>query len=136
MIANGLNPSEVHKSQKTQAEADALTFRKVFLEWYSAFQTSCSKSHAEDTKDRMEKNILPYLGDISIHGITTPDVRQFIELIQKRGAPVQAGRLLQKCSAVFQYAEAKRLVRTGLALHRPTDAEKRSENTPRPCGRP
>lgn len=106
MLANGLNPSEVRKSQKNENQADALTFEVMFREWYTKFQTQCSKKHAEDTRDRMEKNILPSLGERPIREITSPEIRDVIERIEKRGAPEQARRLLQKTSAVFQFCEA------------------------------
>lgn len=106
MIANGLNPSEVRKGQKNQAEADAFTFEKVFLEWFVKFQATRATATAKDTKDRIEKNVLPWIGARPIQDITSPELLTVIQRIEARGAPEQARRILQKCSAVFQYAEA------------------------------
>ncbi len=106
MIANGLNPSEVRKSQKDQAEADALTFETMFREWHAKHSSAWSEHHAADTLHRMEQNILPWLGGRPLHEITSPELLTVIQRIDARGAPEQARRILQKCNAVFQYAEA------------------------------
>ena len=106
MLANGLDPSEVRKSKRAQAEADALTFSAMFYEWHAKFQAHCVPSTAQDTKDRMEKNVLPWLGERLIADITSPELLTVIQRIEARGAPEQARRILQKCGAVFQYAEA------------------------------
>ncbi len=105
-IANGLNPSEVRKSQKVQAEADALTFSVMFYEWHAKHSPAWSEHHAADTIHRMQQNVLPWLGERPIQEITSPELLTVIQRIESRGAPEQALRILQKCSAVFQYAEA------------------------------
>ncbi len=109
-IANGENPSEVRKAHKEASKAEAVTFEKVFLEWFDKFQAIRSESTAKDVRDRMKKNVLPWIGERPIHEITSPELLTIIRRIEDRGAPEQARRILQKCSAVFQFAEATGLI--------------------------
>ena len=106
LIANGIDPSQARKDEKTEAAAETLTFEHVARERYERFKPKWSASHSLDIIQRLEKNIFPQLGSHPIREITVPELLAAIRLIEGRGAVESARRVLQMCGQIFRYAIA------------------------------
>ncbi|MEL7641677.1 MAG: integrase arm-type DNA-binding domain-containing protein [Solidesulfovibrio sp.] len=106
LIAKGIDPSAARKEEKAEAAAEALTFEHVAREWYERFKPKWSPSHSLDVIQRLEKNVFPSLGPLSIRDITAPELLTAVRLIEGRGAVKSARRVLQMCGQVFRYAVA------------------------------
>lgn len=107
-LRDGRDPgAERRQARLAEAQAEqaaAETFRAVAKEWLARNADRWSAGHRGTLWDRLEADILPFLGDCPIAGIEPADVRRCIVRIEERGAPEVARRVLQSCSQVFRYA--------------------------------
>lgn len=114
-LADGIDPSALKRIEKTaRLLAVDNTFKAIALEWFDSKAGGWSASHAEKTKDRMEKNIFPWLGDRQLTEIEAPEVLATLRRIEARGAIDTTHRIKSIMSTVFRYAIA-----TGRAMRNP-----------------
>ena len=107
LIANGTDPSIVKQTQKRQAKvAAANTFESVAREWAENRSNDWTAGHKALTLRTLEQDAFPTLGRRPMSEITPAELLANIRTIEKRGALEIAGRVLQRCSAVFRYAIA------------------------------
>ncbi|WP_273266840.1 tyrosine-type recombinase/integrase [Flexistipes sinusarabici] len=90
------------KPANTKKEA----FEAVFKEWYEKNKNQWTENHAKTTYRRIEKNILPWLGNFQINDITPRSLLECLRRIENRGAVETAHRVLQICNQIFVYAVA------------------------------
>lgn len=115
-LANGINPSEQRKAQKsTIQERSANSFELIAREWHGNFQAQWNAKHAQTILKRLETNIFPWLGDQPIDNIGAPELLKSIRRIEERGAPETAHRVLGCCGQIFRYA-----IQTGRAQRDPS----------------
>ncbi len=109
-INAGIDPVAEKKAHKAAAKAEtqhkALTFRKVALEWHSVKTVDYQPKYRKQLLARIEKLLLPYIGDMSITDITPGDIIQACKHTEQRGCIDQAHRLLQLTGQIFRYARA------------------------------
>ena len=106
-IANGTDPSAAKQTQKRQAKVTAAnTFEAVALEWVEIMANHWTEGHKALTLRTLEQDAFPSLGRRPIAEITPSELLATMRAIEKRGALEIAGRVLQRCSAVFRYAIA------------------------------
>ncbi|MGO9446410.1 MAG: tyrosine-type recombinase/integrase [Thiobacillaceae bacterium] len=118
LLANGIDPSENRKAQKTaRTELAGNSFEAVAREWFAKQSPGWVKGHADKVIARLETNIFPWLGSRPIGEITAPDLLQSLRRIEARGALETAHRALQICGQVFRYA-----VQTGRTQRDPSAA--------------
>ncbi len=116
LIANGINPSENRKAQKTARSAElANSFEIVAREWYLKYSSTWVSDHGDRILRRFERDIFPWIGAKPIANITAPELLQVVQRIENRGALETAHRALGNCGQVFRYAVA-----TGRAERDPT----------------
>ncbi|MDR1310423.1 MAG: integrase arm-type DNA-binding domain-containing protein [Burkholderiaceae bacterium] len=119
LIANGVDPSERKKAQKSeregQAEADANTFEKVAREWHQNRLSGWRPQTAKDYINRLEKDVFPEIGNLPITGITRKQLIAVMRQIEDRGAVEIAKRLLNTCERVFRYAVQNEMVPYSIA---------------------
>lgn len=107
LLANGVDPSEQRKAQKSaHAERAANSFEVIAREWFDKHRSAWAASHADKIIRRLEKDIFPWLGDRPITEITAPDLLTVLRRIEDRGALETAHRAQQNCGQVFRYAIA------------------------------
>ena len=107
LIANSTDPSTVKQTQKRQAKIGAAnTFETVAHEWVENRSNDWTKGHKELTLRTLKQDAFPSLGHRPIAEITPSELLAAIRTIEKRGALEIAGRVLQRCGAVFRYAIA------------------------------
>lgn len=107
LLANGVNPSENRKIQKS-ARVDRLanSFETVAREWFAKYSSAWAKNHSDRTIRRFERDIFPWIGDRPIAEINAPELLTVIRRIEDRGALETAHRALSNCGQVFRYAVA------------------------------
>ena len=88
----------------------------IACEWYTKHQPNWSTGHAQRTINRLEKDVIPWIGSKPIADITAPQLLETVRRIEARGALETAHRVLNICSQVFRYAIA-----TGRAKYNPSN---------------
>ncbi len=107
MVANDIDPAEVHKAQKQALIAATENgFETVAREWHEKFKQRWTKVHADTTIRRLERDIFPWLGARPIDEIKAPELLAALRRVESRGAQETAHRLRTICGQVFRYAVA------------------------------
>lgn len=118
LLANGVDPGAVKKSQKAQEqiqnELDANTFEKVARDWHQHNKPDWSDNHADRLLRRLELDIFPYIGSKPIVEIERPEIIELLHRVAVRTLET-AHRLKIAFHGVFRYAHNK-----GLIKHNPS----------------
>ena len=123
LLAEGKDPM----AGKPKPEAATFdTFQKIAKLWYTNRKDSLCDAHAVRIWARLERDVLPELGNLDIRSIEPPDVLAMIRKIEERGALDISRRAKQSVGQIFQFAIA-----SGLASNDPT-GHLRSALKPRP----
>jgi integrase len=116
LLADGIDPSENRKSQKSAREDRAAnSFEMVAREWIAKYSPSWAKSHSDRVIRLFDRDIFPWLGGRPVAEIVAPELLAVLRRIEGRGAHDTAHRALGTCGQVFRYAVA-----TGRATHDPS----------------
>jgi integrase len=78
----------------------------IAREWYAKFCSAWSPGHAEAIKNRMEKDLIPWLGKLPMKNIKVPMVVESLQRIEARGALETAHRVRTIFGQVCRYALA------------------------------
>ncbi|MPZ44140.1 MAG: DUF4102 domain-containing protein [Betaproteobacteria bacterium] len=114
-LANGIDPSEHRKAQKSAVVASTENaFEVVAREWYEKYSQAWAPGHADKIIRRLERDVFPWIGKRPIGEITAPELLAILRRIESRGAIETSHRALQNCGRVFRYAVA-----TGRAVRDP-----------------
>ena len=121
LIAQGIDPSDLRKASKAQAQADAAqaqraaeglpqqdSFEQIAREWYETRKDDWSPSYGEKIMRRLEADVFPWLGDKPINTLTPPMVLAVLRRVEKRGVVETAHRALENCSQGLRCAGAPR----------------------------
>ncbi|TAM01131.1 MAG: DUF4102 domain-containing protein [Paraburkholderia sp.] len=107
LIKQGIDPVvERKQTSRRKYDEQATTFELIARDWHRTKQSSWTESHAKKIMNSLEADIFPKLGDRPIAAISAPDLLAALRVIESRGALEIAGRVLQRCNAVFRYAVA------------------------------
>lgn len=107
LLSNGVDPSEIKKAQKAATIAEIQNaFEVVAREWHSKFKHTWSEVHATTLLERLERDVLPYLGAKEIGEIKAPELLAVLRRVESRGALDTAHRIRFMCSQIFRYAVA------------------------------
>jgi len=113
----GTDPSAVKKVEQAQEKAQGETFELVAREWHKKFLSGWTPGHAARILVSLEKDALPWLGEIPICELTAPQVLAVARRVESRGALETAHRVVGNIGQVCRYAVA-----CGLAESDPTAA--------------
>lgn len=106
LIANGVDPSDVKKAQKTaDTSKNENSFEVVARMWHSRNVERWAKSHAKTTLERLQKNIFPWLGSKPVSEIKLSDIKPVLHRIEER-APESARRMYVALNMIFRYCVA------------------------------
>ena len=101
----GVDPGQAKKDKERIAgEQAAQTFEKLAREWHSNKLSPWHHTTAKDTLRRLEIDIFPQIGKMSIASITHQHLIAALRKIESRGAHEVAHRLKATCARVFSYA--------------------------------
>ena len=108
LLANGINPIEERK-QRVAADARSQeiqgnTFERIARQWFDIAKTEWVDGHARTVLSRMERDILPPLGNRLISEITTQDVLAALRLVEARQAYESAHRIKTIIGQIFKFA--------------------------------
>jgi integrase len=131
MLANGIDPMEKRKQEKTEERAQTEgSFQKIASLWLEHWADGKSPRHVEYTRRRMEMDILPVLGARPVTEVEAPELVAMIKAIEDRGARDIAKRALETAGQVFRYAIAHGYARRNPAMEiRPRDILKSARKT-------
>lgn len=105
LLSENKDPNLVKKEQLLQERIQASnTFEIVAREWLDLQKNNWTERHAERVLSSLEANIFPMLGDRPVAEITPIELLEVLRVIEHRGALDMAGRVLQRCHSIFQYA--------------------------------
>ena len=104
-LAKGIDPQEYRRSiDKKDNEAYANTLQKVTNKWLSLKKEKVSTSYYQKIVDRLDKYILPKLGNIPIHQIKPVDAIQVISPIADAGKLETVKKLCRWLNEIMIYA--------------------------------
>ena len=116
LVADGIDPGELRKTNKTQrTERAANSFEVVAREWYAKHAPGWAASHADKILRRLERDVFPWVGGRPIAELSAPEILATMRRIEGRGTLETAHRVMQSCGQIFRYAVA-----TGRAERDPT----------------
>jgi integrase len=103
-LADGIDPSAAKREEKvSQAVAAAGTFEAVAREFHAAKASGWSRQYAARWIERMEKDLFPRIGKLTLPRITAPILLDALRRIEGRGANETAHTLRQTAGQVFRY---------------------------------
>ena len=104
LLAEGLDPSAAKKAEKLATRvAAANTFEAVAREFHVTQASGWSPRYATRWIERMEKDLFPYIGKLTLPAITAPVLLDALRKVEKRGANETAHTLRQTAGQVFRY---------------------------------
>jgi integrase len=107
LLANGVDPGENRKAVKAcRAAQTANSFELVAREWLGKYCPTWADSHAEKIRQRLGRDIFPWIGERPVREITAPELLAVLRRIGDRGAGDTVHRALGNCGQVFRYAIA------------------------------
>src|SRR5262249_37765116 len=105
LLAAGKDPREAKKENKRVSNHQAAnTFEVIAREWLEKRKHEWAPNFAEMVLDRLEKHILPRLGQRPISEVNAPEVLAMLRVVEGKGALELARRLNQMCGQIFMYA--------------------------------
>jgi len=125
-LAAGNDPGEAKKEMKRVAILKSANgFETVAREWFEKRKHEWAPNSADLMLARLEKHILPKLGQRPIADITAPEVLAMLRVVEDSGALETARRVMQICAKIFMYAIA-----TGRAERNPVPDLRGALKTP------
>ena len=105
LIARGIDPNELKKSQKFLNKSQGETFKLIATEWHKTFKSKWTEKHAERLLTRLEQDFFPFLGETPINEIKAPALLEVLRRVEIRSIE-QAHKLRGTCNQIFRYAFA------------------------------
>ena len=100
----GHDPQLLKSTEKRDiSDTATYTFRKVADEWLGSRMEKLSKFTIEDYRNKLDNQILPKFGNLSVRNISRSECVNFMKSHSDR-APEQARKLLMVMRQVFDYA--------------------------------
>ena len=105
LLAKGIDPVVQRKAVKAAVRAEETnSFEVIAREWHNKHKNSWKSSHSDKILVKLEKDIFPIIGAMSINDITAPKLLDALRRIEARGAIETAHRAKQNCGCIFRYA--------------------------------
>lgn len=126
VLAAGNDPGEAKKEAKRLVTSKgANTFEVLAREWFEKRKHEWAPVFASTVLDRLERHILPKLGQRPIADVAASEVLAMLRVVEGKGALELARRLMQMTGQVFMYAIA-----TGRAERNPVTDLRGALKTP------
>jgi integrase len=125
-LAAGADPGEVKKEARRVAVLKTSNaFEVVAREWHEQRKHEWKEKTAKRKMIRLEKHLLPKLGNRPIADITAPEILAVLRPVENNGKLDTAQRIMQMCGQIFMYAIA-----TGRAERNPVPDLRGALKTP------
>jgi integrase len=106
-IAQHIDPAVMRKARNTAAAPGGVeTFEFVAHEWLEKFKHTWKSGYAEELLSRLERDLVPWMGQRPISEIKPPELLTVLRRIESRGALETAHRIKTLAGQVFRYAIA------------------------------
>ncbi len=102
-LTNGIDPGEARRAAKGAGKD---TFEAIAREWLEKMRPKWVDSHYAKIGRRLEKDLLPWLGNRPIAAITAPELLDCLRRMERRGAIETAHRARVTAGQIFRYAIA------------------------------
>jgi len=107
LVKAGIDPSQQKKLQKLEAKINREnSFRAIAMEWHEHNLHRWTQKHAKNVLTRLERDILPHLGNRPITAILPAELLSILRKVEERGAIDLTHRLFQVVSQIFRFAVA------------------------------
>lgn len=103
LIASGIDPNQTKKAVKV-SQSGADSFGAIAHEWYAKQLPSWADATAKKRLALLENDLIPWLGSKPIDSLTSLDLLNNLQRIEKRGATETARNARQMLSQIFRYA--------------------------------
>ena len=104
LLAEGLDSSAAKRAEKLATRVAAVnTFEAVAREFHATQSCGWSTRYGARWIERMEKDLFPYIGKLTLPAITAPVLLDALRKVEKRGANETAHTLRQTAGQVFRY---------------------------------
>lgn len=104
-IASGQDPKQVKRRERYERMLEsASTFAAITAEYHQLQSPRWSERHAGEWLKSLEVDALPFLGAIPVNEISAPMILDVVRRIEARGAHEISRRVLQRITAIIQYA--------------------------------
>jgi len=116
-VREGINPKQRDNTLTKQKD----TFRDMFFQWHSYKKDEWSADYSEDTIQRSECYLLPFIGDKPIDDITAPIMRDLLLQIQEKGVLDTLQKIKSIASRVFSYSVGMGVITVNPVRDLPSD---------------
>lgn len=107
LVRDGVDPSQERKAERVRlAHQSENTFEAVAREWHGKQKAVWVPAHAERVLRRLERYILPRLGQKPIAEIEAPELLVALRMIEARGKDTTAHLARQYAGMIFRYGMA------------------------------
>ena len=107
LLAAGIDPAEARREEKTaRQEKEAHTFRNIAEEWFSTWRADKAGVTVVHVRSRLDRFILPGLGDMPVATVKAPDVLAVLRPIEAQGLLDTVQRVKTDISQILEYAIA------------------------------
>lgn len=113
-LVQALDPAGEKQQAKQREVQKATTFGTIFDEWYKHKREVWSEGYAVELLSMFEKDILPYIGHLTMEEVEPMVLLGVLRRFEDRGAMERANKARGRCGEVFRYA-----VVTGRAKYNP-----------------
>lgn len=113
-LVQALDPAGEKQQAKQREVQKATTFGTIFNEWYKHKREVWSEGYAVELLSMFEKDILPYIGHLTMEEVEPMVLLGVLRRFEERGAMERANKARGRCGEVFRYA-----VVTGRAKYNP-----------------
>lgn len=86
--------------------ADAVLFQNMAREWWERYLLQGNVEYAHESWRRLEREVLPRLGDKPLKKITAPMILGILRRVEKRGTLVVARKIRSHVSQIMRYGIA------------------------------
>lgn len=84
--------------------ANSPKFLEIAQEWYARWCVQREPGYAAETWRQLERDALPWLGDMPIRRITAPLVLEILQRIERRGVRIPVRKVRGHVSQIMRYA--------------------------------
>ena len=109
LLSQGINPSSYNKKVKTDQQKN-ITFKDAFDKWFDRHKSEWTQRTAKKQVAAFEKHIFPYIGDLPVKDIKTPDILEVLRMMDDKGISVTLKKVKGWSSRVFMDCVATGLI--------------------------